>query len=51
MDSNIGQVSSLLWGPSIKNEVFERWSQGFIFSAYEKTALVQIQGGKQIYYC
>lgn len=35
----------LLWGPNLKDEVFMRWTQGFIFSKEETTALVQLEGG------
>ncbi|PVD30192.1 hypothetical protein C0Q70_09454 [Pomacea canaliculata] len=35
----------LLWGPDLKDEVFSRWTQGFIFSKDETTALVQLEGG------
>ncbi|KAL8606392.1 hypothetical protein ACOMHN_020546 [Nucella lapillus] len=35
----------LLWGPNLKDEVFMRWTQGFVFSKEEPTALVQLEGG------
>ncbi|XP_008550911.1 ubiquitin carboxyl-terminal hydrolase MINDY-3 homolog [Microplitis demolitor] len=39
------QIKKLLWGNSVKEEVFNRWAQGFIFSEDEPTALVQLEGG------
>ncbi|KAH3706078.1 ubiquitin carboxyl-terminal hydrolase MINDY-3-like [Dreissena polymorpha] len=44
-DETIESVKSVLWGNDLKDEVFLRWSQGFIFSNYEPTALVQYEGG------
>ncbi|XP_064077855.1 ubiquitin carboxyl-terminal hydrolase MINDY-3-like [Macrobrachium nipponense] len=41
----IHEVSQLVWGPNIRPELFARWSQGFIFSKDEKTALIQTSGG------
>ncbi|XP_059170985.1 ubiquitin carboxyl-terminal hydrolase MINDY-3-like [Physella acuta] len=41
----IGDAKSLLWGHSLKNDVFSRWAQGFVFSDKESTALVQLEGG------
>ncbi|KAK4304286.1 hypothetical protein Pmani_023759 [Petrolisthes manimaculis] len=41
----IQEVSHLVWGPTIRPELFARWSQGFIFSEEEKTALIQTSGG------
>ncbi|EAT35556.1 AAEL012281-PA, partial [Aedes aegypti] len=38
-------IRQLLWGPSIRPEVFRRWSQGFDFSQHEPSALVQHDGG------
>ena len=35
----------VVWGPELKEEVFERWSQGFHFSEDEPAALVQEGGG------
>jgi hypothetical protein len=37
---------SLLWGKGDVAQVFSRWAQGFIFSAEERSALLQIQGGE-----
>uniref|UniRef100_A0A182W5T3 Ubiquitin carboxyl-terminal hydrolase MINDY n=1 Tax=Anopheles minimus TaxID=112268 RepID=A0A182W5T3_9DIPT len=36
---------SLLWGERIKHDVFRRWLQGFAFSDFEPSALVQRDGG------
>jgi len=34
-----------LWGTNLKEDVFSRWSQGFIFSEASSAALVQFEGG------
>lgn len=39
------EICQLLWGTSIRQEVFRRWSQGFEFSTGEPAALVQRDGG------
>lgn len=39
------EICQLLWGTSVRQEVFRRWSQGFEFSAGEPAALVQRDGG------
>lgn len=41
---------NLLWGSTAKcsAEVFKQWSQGFVFSETEKSALVQYAGGKRL---
>ncbi|XP_075158494.1 ubiquitin carboxyl-terminal hydrolase MINDY-3 homolog [Haematobia irritans] len=39
------EIRNLLWGPTIRLDVFRRWSQGFEFSDVEPSALVQKQGG------
>ena len=38
----------LLWGKGDSSfaQVFSRWSQGFIFSSEERSALMQMQGGE-----
>lgn len=41
----VREICQLLWGSSIRQEVFRRWSQGFEFSASEPAALVQRDGG------
>uniref|UniRef100_A0A8C6VNM9 Ubiquitin carboxyl-terminal hydrolase MINDY n=1 Tax=Nothobranchius furzeri TaxID=105023 RepID=A0A8C6VNM9_NOTFU len=42
-------VIDLVWGrPSgggVSTSIFRRWSQGFVFSEYEQTALEQFEGG------
>ncbi|RUS82045.1 hypothetical protein EGW08_010201, partial [Elysia chlorotica] len=43
--SALQDIRSLLWGSSLKEDVFSRWSQGFIFSEETPTALVQLEGG------
>jgi len=42
---NVGEILSLLWGENVKEDIFERWSQGFMFSMEEPSALIQEQGG------
>ncbi|KAK7475360.1 hypothetical protein BaRGS_00033378 [Batillaria attramentaria] len=44
-DQSLENVRLLLWGPNLKDEVFSRWTQGFVFSKDETTALVQLEGG------
>ncbi|XP_034483692.1 ubiquitin carboxyl-terminal hydrolase MINDY-3 homolog isoform X2 [Drosophila innubila] len=39
------EIKQLLWGDSVREDVFRRWSQGFEFSDVEPSALVQKQGG------
>ncbi|XP_050068943.1 ubiquitin carboxyl-terminal hydrolase MINDY-3 homolog [Anopheles maculipalpis] len=39
------KIISLLWGEKIKHDVFRRWLQGFTFSDFEPSALVQRDGG------
>ncbi|KAH8387125.1 hypothetical protein KR093_004914 [Drosophila rubida] len=39
------EIKQLLWGDSVREDVFTRWSQGFEFSDVEPSALVQKQGG------
>ncbi|XP_024937967.1 ubiquitin carboxyl-terminal hydrolase MINDY-3 homolog isoform X2 [Cephus cinctus] len=41
----VRNIKILLWGPSVKEDVFKRWAQGFYFSTDEPTALVQTEGG------
>ncbi|CAL1526448.1 unnamed protein product [Lymnaea stagnalis] len=43
--SLIKDVTTLLWGTSLKGDVFSRWAQGFVFSEHTSTALVQFEGG------
>ncbi|XP_055586045.1 ubiquitin carboxyl-terminal hydrolase MINDY-3 homolog [Uranotaenia lowii] len=42
---DLREICQLLWGSTIKQEVFRRWSQGFGFSESEPSALVQRDGG------
>ncbi|XP_058443531.1 ubiquitin carboxyl-terminal hydrolase MINDY-3 homolog [Malaya genurostris] len=42
---DLREICQLLWGSSIRQEVFRRWSQGFEFSESEPSALVQRDGG------
>ncbi|XP_055530438.1 ubiquitin carboxyl-terminal hydrolase MINDY-3 homolog [Wyeomyia smithii] len=42
---DLREICQLLWGSSIRQEVFRRWSQGFEFSTCEPSALVQRDGG------
>ncbi|KAG8225059.1 hypothetical protein J437_LFUL000037, partial [Ladona fulva] len=44
-ENELNEIKRLLWGPYVKDEVFERWAQGFQFSKEEPTALVQWEGG------
>ncbi|XP_058794236.1 ubiquitin carboxyl-terminal hydrolase MINDY-3 homolog [Phymastichus coffea] len=41
----IQDIKTLLWGTTVKEEVFHRWAQGFYFSPHENTALIQAEGG------
>ncbi|KAL4222623.1 hypothetical protein ACF0H5_018664 [Mactra antiquata] len=41
----VSEVKKFLWGNDLKEEVFSRWTQGFMFSEHETTALVQYEGG------
>ncbi|CAK8684941.1 unnamed protein product [Clavelina lepadiformis] len=41
----IKKLKSLIWGSSLSEGVFQRWSQGFQWSLAEKCALVQDFGG------
>ncbi|KAL0277093.1 UNVERIFIED_CONTAM: hypothetical protein PYX00_004494 [Menopon gallinae] len=45
LDPRIAEVRSILWGNNVTNDIFQRWSQGFVFSRDEPTALVQKAGG------
>ncbi|XP_003708674.1 ubiquitin carboxyl-terminal hydrolase MINDY-3 homolog [Megachile rotundata] len=44
-DELIRSIKTLLWGSSVKEDVFKRWAQGFYFSPDEPTALIQEKGG------
>ncbi|XP_011301480.1 protein FAM188A homolog [Fopius arisanus] len=41
----VKEIRTLLWGNCPKDDVFQRWAQGFQFSQDEPTALVQVEGG------
>jgi hypothetical protein len=45
VNENIDKLTKIVWGSDLKEENFDRWSQGFIFDSLEKTALVQLNGG------
>lgn len=45
LQGELRDIRALLWGDVIRPEVFRRWSQGFDFSQYEPSALVQHDGG------
>ncbi|OWF51042.1 hypothetical protein KP79_PYT19576 [Mizuhopecten yessoensis] len=42
---SVQDIRNLLWGSGLKDEIFARWTQGFVFSEDEPTALVQHEGG------
>ncbi|KAK2570214.1 Ubiquitin carboxyl-terminal hydrolase MINDY-3 [Acropora cervicornis] len=42
---NVEEILRLLWGKNVKDDIFKRWSQGFVFSTDEPSALIQEQGG------
>ncbi|XP_071479529.1 LOW QUALITY PROTEIN: ubiquitin carboxyl-terminal hydrolase MINDY-3-like [Diadema antillarum] len=41
----VEEVRKMTWGCELKEDVFARWSQGFVFSEDEPTALLQYEGG------
>ncbi|KAK3108552.1 hypothetical protein FSP39_010527 [Pinctada imbricata] len=41
----IREAKELIWGSVVNEEIFCRWTQGFTFSEYQATALVQYEGG------
>ncbi|XP_072022688.1 ubiquitin carboxyl-terminal hydrolase MINDY-3-like, partial [Amphiura filiformis] len=43
--SPIEAVKTVTWGTNLKEDVFARWGQGFIFSEDEPAALLQNEGG------
>jgi len=43
--AEVNRLKTVVWGRELKEEVFERWSQGFHFSDDEPAALVQEGGG------
>ncbi|XP_043603191.1 ubiquitin carboxyl-terminal hydrolase MINDY-3 homolog [Bombus pyrosoma] len=44
-DEFVHSIKTLLWGNTVKKDVFKRWAQGFYFSPDEPTALIQTEGG------
>ncbi|XP_076633566.1 ubiquitin carboxyl-terminal hydrolase MINDY-3 homolog [Colletes latitarsis] len=44
-DEFLRSIKTLLWGSTVKEDVFKRWAQGFYFSPDEPTALIQTEGG------
>ncbi|XP_002736856.1 ubiquitin carboxyl-terminal hydrolase MINDY-3-like [Saccoglossus kowalevskii] len=47
-DDSLNLLKDMLeitWGSTLKEEVFSRWAQGFVFSEDEVTALLQHEGG------
>ncbi|XP_055305233.1 ubiquitin carboxyl-terminal hydrolase MINDY-3 homolog isoform X2 [Sitodiplosis mosellana] len=44
-EQELNEFREIVWGPNIRIDVFQRWSQGFEFSDSEPSALVQRQGG------
>lgn len=36
---------SVIWGTDVHDDVFQRWTQGFVFSTVEPLALLQYSGG------
>lgn len=44
-DELLKNIKTLLWGSTVKEDVFKRWAQGFYFSIDEPSALVQREGG------
>ncbi|XP_014239268.1 ubiquitin carboxyl-terminal hydrolase MINDY-3 homolog [Cimex lectularius] len=43
--SDLDAIIKLMWGNEVKEDVFQRWKQGFRFSTDEPTALIQHEGG------
>ncbi|XP_048579298.1 ubiquitin carboxyl-terminal hydrolase MINDY-3 [Nematostella vectensis] len=45
-DGNVfDDLSCFVWGSDLNEDNFKRWSQGFVFSQDEPSALVQLEGG------
>uniref|UniRef100_A0A0K8S6T2 Ubiquitin carboxyl-terminal hydrolase MINDY n=1 Tax=Lygus hesperus TaxID=30085 RepID=A0A0K8S6T2_LYGHE len=42
---DLDEIIKIMWGNEVKEEVFQRWKQGFKFSPDEPTALIQHEGG------
>ncbi|KAL1123353.1 hypothetical protein AAG570_002438 [Ranatra chinensis] len=45
VSSDFDEIIKIMWGNEVKEEVFQRWKQGFRFSSDEPTALLQHEGG------
>ncbi|XP_008185837.1 ubiquitin carboxyl-terminal hydrolase MINDY-3 [Acyrthosiphon pisum] len=44
-DKELEEIIKLTWGDQARQDIFQRWTQGFSFSDDEPTALVQFEGG------
>jgi len=44
-DKELEEILKLTWGQQVRQDIFQRWTQGFCFSDDEPTALVQFEGG------
>lgn len=44
-NNELNEIIKLMWGNHVKEDVFQRWTQGFHFSPDEPTALIQWEGG------
>lgn len=44
-EKTLTDLIQLLWGNEIRDDVFQRWNQGFVFSEDEPSALLQHDGG------
>jgi len=44
-EDKLQSLCKIVWGEHIREDVFQRWSQGIIFSQFEPSALIQLQGG------
>ncbi|BES92101.1 unnamed protein product [Nesidiocoris tenuis] len=42
---DLDEIIKIMWGNEVREEVFQRWKQGFKFSNDEPTALIQNEGG------
>ncbi|XP_050436276.1 ubiquitin carboxyl-terminal hydrolase MINDY-3 homolog [Adelges cooleyi] len=45
VDTELEEIIKLTWGQQVRQDIFQRWTQGFSFSDDEPTALVQYEGG------
>lgn len=43
--TDFDEIIKIMWGNEVKEDVFQRWKQGFRFSSDEPTALIQHEGG------